>query len=1738
MKIPAARLLPVLAAATVLLTGTALRAGSVGRLYYDNLSSSSSLNSVRIGLASLTNAARFPDDPSFREQLDDFTSLPGVPLRAGLQGKDNSGNDYGSWIRGYIEAPATGAYIFGIASDDNGALFLSTDHTLGNLRQIAFESDSGGSLFGGPRLNERNSAPINLVRGRKYYFEVLHKQGGGGAFIQVGWQRPDGIQEIIPALHLSQYPIDPFLGRFETNQPPIFNGSGFNQGSLPAAETVDEGAELLLALDVIAAQPVTYEWTRDGLPIEDEDLSFLRVARVPASWNGSRIRGRAINAFGRAETIETVLTVTPDTEAPVVLSAETGGNPNTLRITFSEPVDPLRAASVSNYEVRPAGGAALPIAAATLSADEASVLLSGTFNFVPGTGYSVTIRNQRDQATVPNDLAPNPLVVPFTFSAPTGTTYTFNNGRPSGFRFSGVADVVASGSHDGSGFLQLTDAFRNRNGAVLITERRNVDQVRVRFKARISDGASTTGLDEPGDGFSINLAGDLPLGTLPAPEEGFVPFAPGSRFSVTFDTHSDGSADPVAFGVVLNSQILTNVLAGSNGIPPITSEDGRWVDVDVDLRRNGQLTIRWDGVTVLDRFQTPFEAIPNAQLGFAARTRTWFQTHWIDDLNVNYSEGDFGDVGLAPESVIGGAFVEGSEVRLSAQPTGAGPFSYQWRRDSLPIAGATNRVLRFPATLDSGGRFSVVVRNDFSELASPEADVVIQPDRTPPQLVSVRGVAGGVNRVILTFDEPLDPVTATDTAVYSSPLFRVLSATLGSDGRSVILETTPQRSGITYPLSLIGLRDVSSAGNTLTESTSVPSTITYRDEVLGDDPVRYFRFEETVGTVAGTELASGDQVNTNGTYVNLPILGVPSLVPSARGEYATRFVAANTNYVAVPNGGDINDFRGPWAQRTIEFWFQADRVPAPGLTGLAATAGLYEEGGNLRSIHVHLWRDPDNQNPNESTLVFHAFNDTSDGPGAPFGLRGADPIYVTHTIRTGEVYHVVAVFDGRTDSFEGELRLYVNNVLVGRAGGIGQIYNHNGDIRIGSGNARIFLNLNGTFGSFDGTIDELSIYNSVLSEARIADRYRAGTGESLSVESPPTLLVGSETRGNPDQLRLLFNQPVSAETAEDLANYTLQRVGGGSLAVASAELLEDLVTVRLQGAFGFQPGADYEISVRGVADILAADNVIAPTNRVFTFTSAGPAGLSPASDLAARQVVENGVARFTAVATGEPPFQYQWFYNGAPIPNRTAPVLEFPATLGAAGSYSVTVSNEFSSVSSPAAVLTVLPDVEAPRIVRAIGIAGTLNEIRLSFSEPLRTQPAGSVAAYSIPGLTVTSAVVSNDGLHVTLKTSPQVHGQRYAVTVNGLLDRAETPNVLNATTSIVSAIRYREELLSENAVRYWTFDESSGSEFFTLISRLDQTPASLIGDIANGPVLGVPGLVTNQAGNTAVRFDQSTDNIILVPNGRDLNAILGPWPKRTHVFSFQANRLPRLQGTNAEAPAIFGHGRIGFYLYGTQDDPEPTEALLVFHAHNNASDGPGSPWGGTTGNPETAKYVAAPVRSGETYHVVGILDGDPNGFTGQLRLYVNGVSAGFVGGIGQLYRHPNNQPTFGQAGFLRHDGINVSIVPPINPPTLPGDVFDGVIDEFAILNQSLSAERVAQLHAFAQTPPAEGAAGPSEFTEVRIENGSLILTWDGAGRLERADGLGLDFLPVPGATSPYQEPVTEPEQRFFRLIP
>lgn len=120
-----------------------------------------------------------------------------------FEGPSNVANQYGDRIRGYVCPPASGNYTFWIASDDNGALYLSSTDQPDNKQRIAWVNGTTQPREW-TKYASQQSAPIYLEAGKKYYIESLHKEANGDDHIAVGWQLPDGtLERPIAGQHLS-----------------------------------------------------------------------------------------------------------------------------------------------------------------------------------------------------------------------------------------------------------------------------------------------------------------------------------------------------------------------------------------------------------------------------------------------------------------------------------------------------------------------------------------------------------------------------------------------------------------------------------------------------------------------------------------------------------------------------------------------------------------------------------------------------------------------------------------------------------------------------------------------------------------------------------------------------------------------------------------------------------------------------------------------------------------------------------------------------------------------------------------------------------------------------------------------------------------------------------------------------------------------------------------------------------------------------------------------------------------------------------------------------------------------------------------------------------------------------------------------------------------------------------------------------------------------------------------------
>jgi len=140
----------------------------------------------------LTTGANYPGNPNGRDFIG--------KLETSSNWKDN----YGQRLRGYILPPSSGSYSFWIASDDASQLYISTDETVANKRMIASVTTYTSSKQYTKEPNQHSLA-VELEAGKSYYFEVLHKEGGGGDLLSVAWDGPGIARTEIAGDYLSAW---------------------------------------------------------------------------------------------------------------------------------------------------------------------------------------------------------------------------------------------------------------------------------------------------------------------------------------------------------------------------------------------------------------------------------------------------------------------------------------------------------------------------------------------------------------------------------------------------------------------------------------------------------------------------------------------------------------------------------------------------------------------------------------------------------------------------------------------------------------------------------------------------------------------------------------------------------------------------------------------------------------------------------------------------------------------------------------------------------------------------------------------------------------------------------------------------------------------------------------------------------------------------------------------------------------------------------------------------------------------------------------------------------------------------------------------------------------------------------------------------------------------------------------------------------------------------------------------
>lgn len=223
----------------------------------------------------------------------------------------------------------------------------------------------------------------------------------------------------------------------------------------------------------------------------------------------------------------------------------------------------------------------------------------------------------------------------------------------------------------------------------------------------------------------------------------------------------------------------------------------------------------------------------------------------------------------------------------------------------------------------------------------------------------------------------------------------------------------------------------------------------YSVAVLSDEPVAYWRLDESSGTTAADATGNGH----DGTYIGTHSLGADGVMQDGYDHAALELAAASSSGMQGSDWADL-EFVGT-ASFSVECWFNADSL----------TSGSKILVQKASSGNASGWE-----------LIV---NGTDDWVAFTRQATGGNVHSAAGSVTTGTDHHAVATYDGAT------LRLYLDGVLVDSVATTVAVSSSAVDLSIG------YDSVDTTFG-FDGRIDEAAVYDFALSAARIANHYSVG----------------------------------------------------------------------------------------------------------------------------------------------------------------------------------------------------------------------------------------------------------------------------------------------------------------------------------------------------------------------------------------------------------------------------------------------------------------------------------------------------------------------------------------------------------------------------------------------------------------------------------------------------------------------
>lgn len=253
-------------------------AGTVQIRYWDGVDGAA--------VSDLTSLQSYPDTPT---SIDNLQELRSTQDRA---------DSYGAMVQGFIVPPTTGDYRFFVSGDDETQFWLSTTDAPADAVLTAMVP-RWSYLENYSQYSSQTSAYKTLEAGKRYYFQLLFKEGVGNDHFSVAWEGPGFSQQIVGGNVLYSW-ANPLYSGNESAEAAYSLGYrvGFTDGSegltfstlYPPLDNDQDGLydnwEIIMGLDPSNASDANSDPDNDLLSAADEFLLGTREGNQDTDGDG------------------------------------------------------------------------------------------------------------------------------------------------------------------------------------------------------------------------------------------------------------------------------------------------------------------------------------------------------------------------------------------------------------------------------------------------------------------------------------------------------------------------------------------------------------------------------------------------------------------------------------------------------------------------------------------------------------------------------------------------------------------------------------------------------------------------------------------------------------------------------------------------------------------------------------------------------------------------------------------------------------------------------------------------------------------------------------------------------------------------------------------------------------------------------------------------------------------------------------------------------------------------------------------------------------------------------------------------------------------------------------------------------------------------------------------------------------------------------------------------------------